>query len=61
MIVEREMSRTACSLGQWIASLQQFVPVFQISTHSVNIRVFQRQFDVTRDTAYVIRPRVQGS
>ena len=61
MVVEREISCTACSLGQWIAWVQEFVPVFQISPHSVNISVFQRQVDVTRETTHVIRPRVQGS
>jgi len=61
MTVERELSRTACSLGQWIAWVEEFVPVFQISTHLVNIRVFQRQVDVTRGTSHVIKPNVQGS
>jgi hypothetical protein len=50
-VVEREVSCTACSLGQWIAWVREFVPVDQISTHSVNIRVFQRQVDVTRDSS----------
>ena len=41
--------------------MDEFVPVFQISTHLMNIRVFQRTVDLAGGTAHVIRPNVQGS